>query len=46
MNNLNLKLRKIDFVNYTAEETGLTKADTSHARDAMMSGAIKGLKSK
>jgi DNA-binding protein HU-beta len=39
-------MTKVDLVNYIAEETGLTKADATRALDAMMSGVIKGLKSK
>lgn len=35
---------KTDLINYIAEETGLTKADSSRALEAMMSGIIKGLK--
>lgn len=37
-------MTKTDLVNYIAEETGLTKADTSRVLEAMMSGVIKGLK--
>lgn len=35
---------KTDLINYIAEETGLTKADSSRALEAMMNGVIKGLK--
>ena len=37
-------MTKTDLVNYIAEETGLTKADSSRALEAMMNGVIKGLK--
>lgn len=37
-------MTKTDLVNYIAEETGLTKADSTRALDAMMNGVIKGLK--
>jgi len=37
-------MTKTDLVNYIAEETGLTKADSSRALEAMMSGITKGLK--
>lgn len=37
-------MSKTDLVNYIAEETGLTKADATHALDAMISGITKGLK--
>ena len=37
-------MTKTDLVNYIAEETGLTKADSTRALDAVMSGVIKGLK--
>ena len=37
-------MSKTDLVNYVAEETGLTKADSSRALDAMMKGVITGLK--
>lgn len=37
-------MSKTDLVNFIAEETGLTKADSSRAMDAMMKGIIKGLK--
>ena len=37
-------MTKTDLINYIAEETGLTKADSSKALEAMMSGIIKGLK--
>ena len=34
-------MTKTDLVNYIAEETGLTKADSSRALEAMMSGITK-----
>lgn len=37
-------MTKTDLVNFIAEETGLTKADSSRALEAMMSGIIGGLK--
>ncbi len=37
-------MTKTDLVNFIAEETGLTKADSARAVDAMLSGVIKGLK--
>lgn len=37
-------MSKTDLVNFIAEETGLTKADSSRALEAMMKGVIKGLK--
>lgn len=37
-------MSKTDLVNYIAEETGLTKADSSRALEAMMNGVVKGLK--
>ena len=37
-------MSKTDLVNFIAEETGLTKADSSRALEAMMNGVIKGLK--
>lgn len=37
-------MSKTDLVNFVAEETGLTKADSSRAVEAMMNGVIKGLK--
>ena len=37
-------MTKTDLVNFIAEETGLTKADSSRALEAMMNGVIKGLK--
>ena len=37
-------MTKTDLVNFIAEETGLTKADSSRALEAMMNGIIKGLK--
>ncbi len=37
-------MSKTDLVNYVAEETGLTKADSSRAVEAVMQGVIKGLK--
>ncbi len=37
-------MTKTDLVSYIAEETGLTKADSSRALEAMMNGIIKGLK--
>lgn len=37
-------MTKTDLINYIAEETGLTKADSAKALEAMMNGIIKGLK--
>ncbi|MEG2028879.1 MAG: HU family DNA-binding protein [Bacilli bacterium] len=37
-------MTKTDLVNFMAEETGLTKADSARALEAMMTGIIKGLK--
>ena len=37
-------MTKTDLVNFMAEETGLTKADSSRALEAMMNGVIAGLK--
>ncbi len=37
-------MSKADLVNYIAAETGLTKADSTRALEAMMGGVIKGLK--
>lgn len=37
-------MSKTDLVNFIAEETGLTKADSSRAMDAMLKGLVKGLK--
>jgi len=37
-------MTKTDLVNFIAEETGLTKADSTRALDAMMKGIVKGLK--
>ncbi len=37
-------MSKTDLVNFIAEETGLTKADSSRALEAMMDGIMKGLK--
>lgn len=37
-------MTKADLVEYIAKETGLTKADSTRALDAMMGGVIKGLK--
>lgn len=37
-------MTKTDLVNFMAEETGLTKADSSRALEAMMNGIISGLK--
>lgn len=37
-------MSKTDLVSYIAEETGLTKADSTRALEAMMSGVVKGLK--
>ena len=33
-------MSKTDLVNFIAEETGLTKADSSRALEAMMNGVI------
>ena len=35
-------MSKTDLVNFIAEETGLTKADSSRALEAMMNGVITG----
>ena len=37
-------MTKTELVSYIAEETGLTKADSSRALEAVMNGFIKGLK--
>jgi nucleoid DNA-binding protein len=37
-------MSKTDLVNFIAEETGLTKADSSRALEAMMNGVMEGLK--
>ena len=37
-------MTKTDLVNYIAEETGLTKADSSRVLEAMVKGVITGLK--
>lgn len=37
-------MSKTDLVNYIAEETGLTKADSARALEAFVSGVTKGLK--
>jgi len=37
-------MTKTDLVSFIAEETGLTKADSARALEAMMNGVIKGLK--
>jgi len=37
-------MSKTDLVNYIAEETGLTKADSTRALEAVVSGITKGLK--
>ncbi len=37
-------MSKTNLVDFMAEETGLTKADASHALEAMMKGITKGLK--
>lgn len=37
-------MTKTDLVNFIAEETGLTKADSTRALEAMMNGIVKGLK--
>ena len=37
-------MTKTQLVDFIAEETGLTKADSSRALEAMMKGVIKGLK--
>ena len=39
-------MSKTDLVNFIAEETGLSKADSSRALEAMMNGVIKGLTSE
>jgi len=37
-------MSKTDLVNYIAEETGFTKADSAKALEAFISGVTKGLK--
>lgn len=37
-------MSKADLVSFMAEETGLTKADSARALEAMMAGVVKGLK--
>lgn len=37
-------MTKTDLVNFIAEETGLTKADSARALEAMVNGVVKGLK--
>lgn len=37
-------MTKTDLVAYIAEETGLTKADSGRALEALISGVVKGLK--
>lgn len=37
-------MTKTLLVDYIAEETGLTKADSARALEAMMNGVVKGLK--
>jgi len=37
-------MTKQNLVNYIAEETGLTKADSTRALDAVLNGIVKGLK--
>lgn len=37
-------MSKTDLVAFVAEQTGLTKADSARALDAMMAGVVKGLK--
>ena len=37
-------MTKTDLVNFIAEETGLTKADSSRVLEAMVKGVITGLK--
>ncbi len=37
-------MTKNDLVSFIAEETGLTKADSTRALEAMMNGVIEGLK--
>lgn len=39
-----IAMTKSLLVDYIAEETGLTKADSARALEAMMSGVVKGLK--
>ena len=34
-------MTKTDLINFIAEETGLTKADSARALEAMMNGVIK-----
>ena len=37
-------MSKSNLVDFIAEETGLTKADSARALEAMMNGVVKGLK--
>lgn len=37
-------MNKTELVNFVAEETGLTKADSARALEAVMTGVTKGLK--
>ena len=37
-------MTKANLIDYIAEETGLTKADSARALEAMMNGIVKGLK--
>lgn len=37
-------MNKTELVNFIAEETGLTKADSARALEAMTNGVVKGLK--
>lgn len=37
-------MTKTDLVNFIAEETGLTKADSARALEAMTNGVVNGLK--
>lgn len=39
-----MQMTKTLLVDYIAEETGLTKADSARALEAMMNGVVKGLK--
>lgn len=39
-----MQMTKTLLVDYIAEETGLTKADSARALEAMMNGIVKGLK--
>ena len=39
-------MTKTDLVNFIAEQTGLTKADSARALDAVQEGVISGLKSE